>query len=255
MKPGGDFRSLEKAPNFLNIRYSLGMASVAETTRLVNSIVRLRRAERVPGAEEDVAPVRRDLELQLGPTLSRSRASRILGVSQTALDRWVEAGRIPVVVTPGGRREVPRQVVIELRESIDRLKGRGIGRHPLAAALAERRDSTKSIPAPKGRGRGRLPRGHETAERRSLAYHRAVADRLDDRMIAEARERIDRLLAEGYLHPRYAKRWRDTLASPIDRIAEVVTADDQDGRDLRQNSPFAGVLNEHERRRIIETVR
>ena len=112
------------------------MASVAETTRLVGSIVRLRRAERVPGAAEDVAPVRRDLESQLGPTLSRSRASRILGVSQTALDRWVDAGQIPIVITPGGRREVPRQFVVELSETIRELRSRGRSRHVLAAALA-----------------------------------------------------------------------------------------------------------------------
>jgi DNA-binding transcriptional MerR regulator len=233
------------------------MASVAKTTKLVDSVVRLRRAERVPGAAEDVAPVRRDLESQLGPTLSRSRASRILGVSQTALDRWVAAGQIPIVVTPRGRREVPRQVAIELKESIERLKRSGITRHPLAAVLAERRDAAGKIAAARdsvGR-RKRAPLGHETAERRSLAYHEAVARRLDDQLIAEARERVDRLGGEGHLHPRYARRWREILALPIERVVEAITADDQEARDLRQNSPFAGVLNEHERRRIIETVR
>lgn len=232
------------------------MPAIADTLSLVDSIVRLRRAERIPPAAADVAPVRRQLEAQLGPTLSRSRASRILGVSQTALDRWVVSGQIPVVTTPSGRREVPRQVVIELRESLDRLKLRGIARHPLGTALAERRDA--SSPVESGRveaGGGSVPVGHDTADRRSLAYHQAIAERLDDGLIAEARDRVDHLTAQGHMHPAYAERWRAILGQPIDQIAEVISAESQDARDLRQNSPFAGVLNEHERRHIIESVR
>jgi DNA-binding transcriptional MerR regulator len=232
------------------------MAGIADTLSLVDNVVRLRRAERIRRASPDVAPVRRQLESQLGPTLSRSRASRILGVSQTALDRWVAGGQIPVVITPSGRREVPCQVVIELRESLDRLRGKGIVRHPLRAALAERRERASSIgPAPAGAPDERLPSDHETAERRSLAYHRAIAERLGDGLIAEARERVDRLSAEGHMHPGYAERWSEILALPLDRIAETISADSQDARDLRQSSPFAGILNEHERRRIIEAVR
>jgi hypothetical protein len=74
-------------------------------------------------------------------------------------------------------------------------------------------------------------------------------------MVDEARQRVDRLRADGHLHPRYAKRWRELLSRSIAEIAAAMTADDQDGQDLRQNSPFAGVLNEQERQRIIEAVR
>ena len=228
------------------------MPRIAETLSLVDSIVRLRRAERIRRAAPDVAPVRRQLEAQLGPTLSRSRASRILGVSQTALDRWVASGQVPVVIGPSGRHEVPRPVVIELKESLDRLKRKGITRHPLSAALAERRRTATSVPPKSEADR---PIGHNTAERRSLAYHRAIAERLDDGLVEEARERVDRLAADGHMHPIYAERWREILALPLGRIADSIAADDQDARDLRQNSPFAGVLNEHERRRIIESVR
>src|SRR5260221_11504676 len=107
------------------------MSGVAETIRLVDSIVRLRRAERVSGAASDVAPVRRQLEFQLGPTLSRARASRILGATQTALNRWAARGQIPAGVTPRGRRDGPRQVVIDLQESSDRLTCNALTRHPL----------------------------------------------------------------------------------------------------------------------------
>src|SRR6476659_1949527 len=121
------------------------MASVTESKRLVDGIVRLRRAERIPDAAADVSPVRRDLETRLGPTLSRSRAAQILGVSQTAFDRWAVGGQIPIVLMPGGRREVPRQFVIELRESIDELRRAGNARRPLAAALAARREAAANL--------------------------------------------------------------------------------------------------------------
>jgi len=227
-----------------------------ESDKLVDGIVRLRRAERIPEAAHDVAPVRRDLESRLGPTLSRSRAAHILGVSQTALDRWVAARQIPIVLTPHGRREVPRQFVIELRESLDALLAEGRLRHPLAEALKRRREAAAQAgPTEIAEPMGAKPDGHRTAERRALAYHRLIAERLDERMIEEAKERVERLVAEGHLHPRYAKLWRTLLAEQVGDIAAAIVADTQEGRDLRQNSPFAGVLNEQERRRIIEAVR
>jgi hypothetical protein len=234
------------------------MAGVAESSKLVEGIVRLRRAERVPEAARDVAPVRRDLESRLGATLSRSRAAHILGVSQTALDRWVAAGQIPVVMTPGGRREAPRQFVIELREAIDELIGEGWHRHLLAKALERRREAAAKIGgADRGRGKQRptAPEGHRTAERRALAYHELIAERLDEGMVEEAGERVERLVSEGHIHPRYAEGWQALLARPLADVARAIVADTQEGRDLRQNSPFAGVLNEQERRRVIETTR
>ncbi|HEX7058297.1 MAG TPA: hypothetical protein VF176_00390 [Solirubrobacterales bacterium] len=235
------------------------MAGVKETERLVENIVRLRRAERVPAVRRDVSPVRRDLEARLGPTLSRSRAARLLGVSQTALDRWVAAGEVPTVVTPTGRRAVPCQFAIEVREAIDELRGGGPRRHALASALKERRAAAeRSVAAalpPATVSPSTMPRGHGTAERRSLANHRLLAERLNERMVDEARERVERLAADRHIHPRYAERWRDLLSRSPTEVARAISADDEAGRDLRQNSPFAGMLNEQERRRIIETVR
>jgi len=232
------------------------MSSVSESARLVDGIVRLRRTERIPQAAEDVRPVRRELEERLGATISRSRAARILGVSQTALDRWVDAGRIPIVITPAGRREVPRQFVVELREGIDRLMADGRSRHLLAAALAARSEAAKrlgpqSAPAPRP---ARPAEGHKTAERRARAYHAAVAERLDEVTIDDARARIERLAADGHIDDRYADRWRALLAKPRDEVAREIVADTDDARDLRQNSPFAGVLNEQERGRLIKAI-
>jgi hypothetical protein len=147
---------------------------------------------------------------------------------------------------------VPRQVVIELKEAIDRLREQGITRHPLAGALAQRREESKEAGPPTERAIA--PRGHTTAERRGLAYHRAIADRLDRRLVGDARDRIDRLEADGHLAPSYAAAWRELLSRPLSGIAEAIAEDSQAATDLRQSSPFAGVLNEHERRRIIEAV-
>lgn len=237
------------------------MASVAQSKQLVDHILRLRRAERIPAAAAEISPVRGDLETQLGPTLSRSRAARILGVSQTALDRWVSSGEVPTVITPRGRVEVPRQFVVELAELIDDLKREGRKRHLLALALRRRREDAEQVGRSLGasdrtqRRQAGRPSDHQTAERRSLAYHRLVADRLDEKLVGDARRRFQTLLDDGHLDPRYAERWRQLLSQPIPEIAKLISSDTQRGRDLRQNTPFAGVLNEQERREIIENVR
>ena len=148
--------------------------------------------------------------------------------------------------------------MVELREAIGELRGKSSRRHPLAAALAARREAaTRTVgrPAALGPRRAAPPEGHRTSERRGLALHKVIAWRLDEGMVEEARQQIDQLQAEAHLHPRYAERWRGLLSHPIPEIAAAIVADEQDGRDLRQNSPFAGVLNEQERRRIIEAVR
>jgi hypothetical protein len=72
--------------------------------------------------------------------------------------------------------------------------------------------------------------------------------------IDEARRKLCRWREEGRIDPRYAQAWEDVLAMPMAQIREVITADDERGRDLRQSSPLAGLLSEPERRRILEEV-
>jgi hypothetical protein len=97
--------------------------------------------------------------------------------------------------------------------------------------------------------------GHAGPEQRSLAYHRVVARRLNRRMVAEALHRTLKWGEEGKLDPDYAAEWERVLSEPIPVIRKAIVEDSQRGRDLRQNSPFAGALSEPERRRIIEAVR
>lgn len=226
---------------------------------MLDDLRRLRRAEESAPDWRSIAEVRRHLEEALGRTVPRSVAARALGISQPALDKWVARGDVPTVLTPEGRTMVPLRVVLDLAEALDARRERDPGEHyPLAAVLSERRarveqlDPEKVLPRRYRRDMDRS--GHRPAELRSLAYHRAVAQRLDARAIREARLRLDRWRSEGKVDERYAARWEPLLSRPIDQIARVISRDTPAGRDLRQNSPLVGVLSEPERRRVLELV-
>ena len=97
--------------------------------------------------------------------------------------------------------------------------------------------------------------GHRTAERRSLEYHRLVAERLDEALLAKARARVEEWIAErGPVHPVYARRWKAVLDRSVPEIASILVTDDEPSRDLRQNTPFAGALTPSERWRILREV-
>src|SRR5919202_5941744 len=98
-----------------------------DTSSLVENIVRLRRAARsADGAVRDeIESVLANLEDAAGPTVSRAEAARLLGISQTALDRWIGKGEIPAVVTPGGRREIPLAQLVGLLEDLESRRGAG----------------------------------------------------------------------------------------------------------------------------------
>ncbi|MGH3030487.1 MAG: hypothetical protein ACRDNE_06920 [Gaiellaceae bacterium] len=90
---------------------------------------RLRRAERL-------------LRHEIGTSVPKRRAARLLGVSVAALERWIAAGRLPVVRRPRGREEVEAAALLELLEEVNRLREEErLARGVLATAfrnLAER---------------------------------------------------------------------------------------------------------------------
>jgi hypothetical protein len=235
------------------------MGRIADTEQLVKNIARLRHAERLSPAREDIASVRADLEGVVGPTVSRAMAARLLGVSQTALDRWIASGDIPVVITPSDRRQVPLHALLDLMQAVDdHANAHSEEAHPLAAVLRERRRAAERLDlrrvVSQAASAKEPGRDHRGAELRSLAYHRAVAQRLDERMVHDARRRLGRWRREGRIDPRYAEQWEAVLDSSLPRIARLIGSDSERARALRQNSPFAGTLGEHERRRVLETV-
>ena len=204
----------------------------------------------------DIAIVREDLEAQLGGTVPRSLSASMLGVSHTALNNWIAAGDVPVAITERGRKEVPIPALLELWDRV--VEERKSGRRKLhllepimieARRPAERMRPGVVLPKPDER-----PDPHRVAELRGLAYHRALAPRLRRPMIDEAQRKLARWRRDGRINPRYAEAWESVFAMPMAEIRKVIAADDARGRDLRQNSPLAGLLSEPERRKILEAI-
>lgn len=231
----------------------------ASNKRLFENIIRLRRAERNSPGDRDIGIVRADLEVQLGPTVTRSMAAALLGVSHTALIRWVNAGDIPVVPQRDGRVGVPVSALFDLREAIDAERASGERkRHPLEPAIKNKRRLAENL-RPQELIDGdddvdsRLD-PHRRSELRSLAYHRALARRLRRSMADEALTVVRKWRESGRIHPRYADEWERILIQPVPEIRKALRDDSQQARDLRQNSPFAGVLSEAERNRILAEI-
>ena len=86
---------------------------------------------------------------------------------------------------------------------------------------------------------------HTVAEDVSLELHRAVAERLleDPALVERARERVAGWLKDGSVARPYAEAWRDILAGPVEAIARFLTDTGERARQMRQTSPFAGVLD------------
>jgi len=86
---------------------------------------------------------------------------------------------------------------------------------------------------------------HAVAEDASLALHAAVAERIraDPSLIGRAQERVEGWLREGTVARAYAEAWREVLTRPVDEVARLLQDPGQHARQLRQTSPFAGVLD------------
>lgn len=73
-------------------------------------------------------------------------------------------------------------------------------------------------------------------------------------MVDEARHVLFRWKEQGRIDRRYAAQWDLLLARSIPELRGALVDESQEADDLRQNSPFAGVLSEPERRRIMHEV-
>lgn len=90
---------------------------------------------------------------------------------------------------------------------------------------------------------------HAAAEDVSLELHRAVAERLLARpdLLERARRRVAGWLRDGSVARAYAEAWRAILAEPVDAVARFLVDPGERARQLRQASPFAGLLSPSER--------
>ena len=95
-------------------------------------------------------------------------------------------------------------------------------------------------------------------ERRSLAVSEAVARRLvaePEAVIALARRNIERMRRTAtHEHP-WLDIWQGLLDLGPAYLAMMLTSKDQFARDLRQSSPFAGVLTDEERAAAVRAIK
>jgi excisionase family DNA binding protein len=155
--------------------------------------------------------------------LATGHAAKILGTSRQHVVNLCDEGRLPWS-SVGTHRRVRLDDVLRLKE-------------------------------------GQMPAGKLTKDQiRSLWLHQSVARRIvvdPERTVRRARTNLRHLKAT---HPRgvaarWLGEWERLLDGPIDELLEALTSRSERGCELRQNSPFAGVLTERERRRVLENFR
>ncbi len=100
--------------------------------------------------------------------------------------------------------------------------------------------------------------GPRREEVRSLWVNRAIAGKLaqdPDRVLGVARRNLERFrkVHAGGTVLRWLEEWQKTLDAGPDPVMRVLTSETPHARDLRQNSPFAGVLSESERRDVLNS--
>jgi hypothetical protein len=227
------------------------MAVAMDPERLVRDIAVLRRAER-DGAPAAISEVRRDLERAVGRTVRRAVAARALGITQTALDRLITADRLPELVTAGGRREMPLGELVSLLLDVEDLRAAGAGGHAVSTALRAREQAAAAAVVVDAALVAEAAAADERrrAELVALAYHQQVAARLDDELVARAARRVDAASGDARVDQEAVRMWQDALATPRERLAALITTDDDRGRALRRVSPFAGALSHAERRHL-----
>jgi len=95
-------------------------------------------------------------------------------------------------------------------------------------------------------------------DRRSLAFHRAVAARLaaDPVNTLDRAKRHLRLLSRRHAHAApLLRQWRCWLDLPVAELARRLLDPGEHARDMRQVSPFAGVLSPRERAEVLREFR
>ena len=97
-------------------------------------------------------------------------------------------------------------------------------------------------------------------QEQSRWLHGAIASHLvtdPDLVLRRARENLDRfsVIHAGTMAQHWLDQWRDALDAGPDRVLGILVSDTPRAAELRQNSPFAGILSEDERRTVLESFR
>jgi excisionase family DNA binding protein len=149
-------------------------------------------------------------------TLTTGEAARLLGTSRQQVVNLCNSGDLPYT-TVGRHRRVQRADVEALRSRTHRMT----------------RDQL-----------------------RSLWLSHAVAGRLvadPDAVLEHGKRNLERMLAGSARGAArlWLEQWRELLDGPVEGVLEALTSRAPRARELRQNSPFAGVLNDEERQQIL----
>lgn len=153
-----------------------------------------------------------------GELLTTGEAAQVLGTSRQHVVDLCRSGRVPYT-TVGTHRRIQRS-------DVAKLAGSDLSRE----------------------------------ERRSLWLHRAIAGRVaadPATTLAHARHNLEVMTAA---HPRghaaaMLAEWRALLDGPVEAVLDVLCSRDRRAVDLRQNTPFAGVLDDRERSAVLSAFR
>lgn len=101
-------------------------SAASATARQIVALRRVHQAVQGQSERRRLASVIRELRHRLGSSIPKRQAASVLGVTVQALDRWVVAGKIPVVRRPGSSRElIDAEALLALAAEAEQLRERG----------------------------------------------------------------------------------------------------------------------------------
>jgi len=95
---------------------------------------------------------------------------------------------------------------------------------------------------------------HQLHEMRSLRMHRLVAERYQEAPVDVIRfglENLQRWRQRGVDYDDFGT-WEKILRSNPQRLPEILCSSGEEATRLRQSSPFAGLITEESRRKILD---
>jgi len=95
-------------------------------------------------------------------------------------------------------------------------------------------------------------------DQRSLAYHQVIAKKIQNNpgpSIKKAKQYLDKLKKQHPGAKALFDRWQDWLSLPVDELISKILDPGVIARDMRQVTPFVGLLNTKERFQILKQFR
>ncbi len=153
--------------------------------------------------------------------ITTGEAARILGVTRQHVIDLCERGELPYTMA-GTHRRIRLDAVVALRDRPSGSRGGPMTRDQL----------------------------------RSLWLHRAAAGKVaadPSGALAKGRTTVERQLAAGADGAVWLRRWLEVIARGPEAVMRAMTSTDPEARELRQNSPWLGLLTDSEREKIVRS--